>query len=136
MATAIVYKTIHGSTAKYAKWLGEAIKADIYDMDLAKISILKDYDTLIVMSGTYTGKMEWVDYLKKNWDIILGKEVIAVAVGAVAMNHIWSKINYFFIPGKIKKKIKYFKIYGDPENGGNAKKENLNPIIKYLQSKN
>jgi hypothetical protein len=88
------------------------------------------------MSGTYAGRMEWVNYLKKNWDIIGGKEIIAISVGAVPINHLWSRINYFLIPGNIKRKIKYFKIYGDPEKGGNAKKECLNPIIKYLQSKN
>jgi flavorubredoxin len=41
METAIIYKTIYGSTAKYAKWLGESVKADIYDMTLAKTNILK-----------------------------------------------------------------------------------------------
>jgi hypothetical protein len=136
MATAIVYKTIYGSTAKYTKWLGESVKADIYDMGLAKTNILKDYDTIIVMSGTYAGRMEWVNYLKKNWDILGGKEIIAISVGAVPINHLWSRINYFLIPGNIKRKIKYFKIYSGPETEGNAKKECLNPIIKYLQSKN
>ena len=134
MSIAIVYKTIYGSTGKYAKWLSEAVKSDVFEMDDVKTGLLKNFDNIIVMSGTYGGKMQWVDFLKNNWEILKNKKLIAISVGVVPMNHWWSKINYFFVPKFIKDKIKYFKIYGKTKDSEiEINKNNLDLIIKYLK---
>ncbi|MDD4353285.1 MAG: flavodoxin domain-containing protein [Candidatus Nanoarchaeia archaeon] len=135
MSIAIVYKTIYGSTGKYAKWLSEAVKSDVFEMDDVKNDLLKNFDSIIVMSGTYGGKMSWVDFLKNNWEILKNKKLTAISVGAVPMNHWWSKINYFFVPKFIKDKIKYFKIYGKfKDKGKEIEKINLKEIIEYIKN--
>lgn len=131
---AIIYKTIYGSTEKYAKWLNEAVKSDVFEMDSINVNLLKDYDTLIVMSGTYAGQMPLTDFLKKNWILVKSKKLIVVALGAAPMNSWWSKVTYFFVPKFIKEKIKYFKIYGKfKDKGEDIKKSNLKEIIEYIK---
>jgi flavodoxin len=131
---AIIYKTIYGSTKKYAKWLNESVKSDVFEMDSINVDLLKDYKTIIVMSGTYGGKIPFVSFLKNNWNLVKNKKIIAVALGAAPMNHWWSRVTYFFVPSFIKKKINYFKIYGKfKDKGENIKKKNLDLIINYVK---
>ena len=44
MKTAIIYKTIYGSTRKYAEWLKTELKAPTYEID--KVSVTKIVDNL------------------------------------------------------------------------------------------
>jgi menaquinone-dependent protoporphyrinogen IX oxidase len=132
--TAIVYKTIYGSTGKYANWLKTSLKADLYEMDAVKIDELKGYKQIIVMSGTYAGQMPLTGFLKKNWDRLENKELVIVAVGAAPEDNWWSKLSYWLIPKKIRSKAKYFKLYGRfKDQGPQVKRENLQRVIDYLK---
>lgn len=134
MKQAIIYKTINGSTRKYAEWLSQDLKIKTFEMDSFKD--FDKYDSLIVMSGTYAGRMPLTDFLKKNWKLLESKELIIVAVGAVPASNWWSRISYIMIPGKIRKHIKYFKIYGKAgEESPEIKKENLKPVLDYIKRK-
>lgn len=131
---AIIYKTVYGSTEKYARWLNEAVKSDVFEMDSMNVNLLKSYDALVVMSGTYAGKMPLTGFLKKNWELVKNKKIIMVAVGAAPQDNWWSKVTYFFVPGFIKNKVKYFKIYGKfKDKGEDVKKNNLKEIIEYIK---
>ncbi|MFA5406630.1 MAG: flavodoxin domain-containing protein [Candidatus Nanoarchaeia archaeon] len=131
MKTIIAYKTRCGSTKEYAQLLSKALKCKAFEMDSIKDL---NCDRLIVMSGVYAGQMPLVSFVKSNWKKIKGKELIMIAVGLVDEHHWWSKISYFFIPHKIKKQAKYFKIIGrDPDNKEPVKKENLKRVIDYLK---
>jgi len=135
--TAVVYKTVYGSTGKYANWLKNSLKAVLFEIDKVKVDQLKPYKRLIVMSGTYAARMPLTGFLKKNWDAIKDKDIIIVAVGAAPEDNLWSKISYWLIPGKVKKGIKkYFKIYGQMPNSAapEIKKENLKRVIDYLKN--
>jgi hypothetical protein len=87
------------------------------------------------MSGVYAGRMECIDFIKKNYDMLKGKRLAAVAVGLLDENNLWSRINYFFIPSKIKSNIKYFKILGAYKGKSFVKKPNLGKILDYIKSK-
>lgn len=134
MVSVIVYKTIYGSTKKYAEWLKKELKCSSFEMDSVKIDSLKNFNTIIVMSGTYAAKMPLTGFLKNNWKFLKDKKLVAVAVGAAPENNWWSRVSYFLIPGFIKKKIKYFKLPGPYKNQGEKpKKENLKRVVDCLK---
>jgi flavodoxin len=131
---AIVYKTVYGSTGKYAKWINEAVNSDVFEMDSMNPDLLKNYNTILAMSGTYGGRMPLIGFLKNNWGSVKNKKLIIIAVGAAPQDNWWSRISYFFVPNHIKDKAKYFKIYGKfKDRGEDIKKENLKEIIDYLK---
>ena len=134
MKTAIVYQTKLGATQKYASWLQEATKAELFRMDKLSGQKLQDFDRVVVMSGTYAGGMPLTGYLKQNWQYLENKKVVAVAVGAVGSEKLWSKLSYIRIPRKIRAKIQYFKIRGRAEQEPESlvKRENLKEIIGKL----
>jgi len=133
MKTVILYKTKKGSTEEYAKILGKEFSFNVFEFD--KFKDFNKYEKFIIMSGVYAGKIPLVSFLKKNWRKIKNKKITAIVVGMVDKEHIWSKINYFFIPFWIKNKIKYFKIMGrNPESKEKVDKKNLNTIMKYLST--
>ena len=51
----VVYKSKYGSTEKYAHWIAEDVKADIFKADNVKLDILLDYDTIVYCGGLYAG---------------------------------------------------------------------------------
>ncbi len=134
--TAIVYKTIHGSTKKYALWLSKDLKCKVFEMDSVKPADLKRFSEFIVMSGTYGSRMPLTGFLKKNWDLLKDKKITIVAVGVASEDNLWSKLSYIMIPRKIRKKSKYFKIQGVYKGkGGPVRKSNLKRVIDYLKKK-
>lgn len=136
MKTLIIYKSYLGTTKKYAEWLVEETKGDIFQMKEKKKIDWNLYDKVVIMSGTYAGWMPLARFLKKNWDKIVNKKTVVIAVGAAPEDDPWSQKTYLKIPGTIRQKIKYFKIFGsmpkDEKSVGQVKKENLNRIIKEL----
>jgi menaquinone-dependent protoporphyrinogen IX oxidase len=133
--TAIVYKTIYGSTKKYADWLGKDMKYKVFEMDKVKPKDLKPYSHLIVMSGTYAARMPLTKFLKSNWDSIKDKRITIVSVGMAPEDSFLTKVSKLFIPGKIKKKTKFMKIKGRmPDKGEPVKKSELKRVKDYLKS--
>ena len=63
---ALIYKSKYGSTKKYANWLKEKLKCDIYEGNKVKIKELLKYDTIIYGGGIYMGKLNGFDLIKKN----------------------------------------------------------------------
>jgi menaquinone-dependent protoporphyrinogen IX oxidase len=144
MKILICYKTKGGATEKYAKWMAEALKADIKTYaELGRRFDFSAYDTVIVSSGTYMGLMPLNRFLKRNWKRLVDNKVVAVAVGAAPAEDNWSTWSYNRIPHKIREKIQYFKIMGeDPEGArklqgskyvSKVKKENIKEILAYLK---
>ena len=134
MTTVIIYKTKYGSTKEYAEILSKELKCKAIEMDSVKK--LSPYSRVIVMSGTYAGRMPLTGFLKSSWSSLKDKEVIAIAIGLVSKDHLWSKITYWFIPFWIRNKINYFKIMGrDPESKKPVSKANLKQVIDYLNKK-
>jgi len=136
MKTAIIYKTVLGTTRQYAEWLKEEIEADLFDFDEADKEKLKDYDVVVVGSGTYATKMPLVGYLKKVWDIIKNRHVVILAVGAAPADDEITKQAYQTIPEEIREKAKYFKLQGKiwKKFKSEVRKENLDPVVGYLKT--
>ena len=136
MRTAVIYKSFLGTTKKYTKWLSEEINADLFKFGQIKRDQFDNYDILIISSGTYASWMPLTGYLKRIWQYIKNKKVVVAAVGAAPEDDEWSKKSYEKIPIAIRSKIKYFKIPGKlgKQTDKDIKKENLEPIIKYIRS--
>jgi menaquinone-dependent protoporphyrinogen IX oxidase len=79
---AVLYKSKYGSTEKYARWIAEDAKADIFKVDEIKIDKLKDYDTIVYCGGLYAGGMLGFSFIKKNYNNFRDKKLIVAAVGA------------------------------------------------------
>jgi menaquinone-dependent protoporphyrinogen IX oxidase len=79
---AVLYKSKYGSTEKYARWIAEDAKADIFKVDEIKIEKLKDYDTIVYCGGLYAGGMLGFSFIKKNYYKFRDKKLIVAAVGA------------------------------------------------------
>jgi len=131
----IYYKSIFGSTKKYANWLNQSVESNLHKFrDINKNNIDKS-QIVVVMSGTYAGQMPLINFLKNNWDIFKDKIVIVVAVGAIPAEDDQNKASYDLIPDEIKDKIQFFKLPGKllNPNKDSVKKENLLPIIKIIK---
>lgn len=134
MKTAIIYKSYLGATKQYAEWLSQEAGADLHTFNSVSPEELKNYDTIVVASGTYASFMPLNRFLKKNWPSIENKKVIVVAVGMVPADDPGSKISYERIPAPIREKITYIKIPGKfgQKTESNIKKENLQPVLEAI----
>ncbi len=79
---AVVYRSKYGSTEKYASWIAEDVKADIFKANNVKIDTLMGYDTIVFCGGLYAGGLLGFSLIKKNFSSLSGKRMIVVAVGA------------------------------------------------------
>jgi menaquinone-dependent protoporphyrinogen IX oxidase len=137
MKTAVVYKSILGTTKKYANWLAEDTKVDVFTFSKAKDKILKKYDQFIVASGTYAAKMPLTGFLIKKWPILKDKKVIVLSVGISPPEEEYTKITINKIPENIRKSVKIFRLPGamlgkTPPETGEVKKSNLKKIITLI----
>lgn len=136
MRIAIIYRSILGSTKKYAKWLQEETKGDLLTFKEAHAATLADYDVIVVASGTYAAQMPCLGFLKEHWNVLKDKKVIAIAVGMAPADDPQSKISYDLIPDEIKKGITYFKLPGKLFKAGAAgkpSKEKLAPVLAKIR---
>jgi len=78
----VVYKSNYGTTEKYARWIAEETKADLYQKGQIKIGKLLEYDVIVYCGGLYAGGMLGFSFIKKNYEMLKHKKLIVVAVGA------------------------------------------------------
>jgi flavodoxin len=135
MKTAIVYRSLRGTTKRYAEWLHESIDSDIYNINRISPETLNAYETLILCSCVYMGTIAVVGFVKKNWELLDRKEVILVAVGSVSTEKVTTQEDLGKLPREISNRIKYWKIPGAFTGKGsrNIKQENIQPVIDYMK---
>ncbi len=80
--TAVVLKSNYGTTEKYARWIAEDTKADLFESGQVKLEVLLSYDTIVYCGGLYAGGMLGFRFIKKNYEKLKQKRLIVVAVGA------------------------------------------------------
>jgi menaquinone-dependent protoporphyrinogen IX oxidase len=136
MKTAIIYRSVLGSTKKYAEWLHESIESsDLYKAGRIGDQKLAEYDVVMICSGTYIGWISLRGYLKKKWPILQEKKVVLLVVGMAPPEDAESMAAYEKIPKNIRQEIQYFKVPGTigAKNRDAVKKENLQPVLDYIQ---
>ena len=80
--TVVVYQSHYGTTEKYAQWIAEDSKADLFKVSDITTETLLTYDTIVYCGGLYAGGILGFPIIKKNFSRLTNKNIIAVAVGA------------------------------------------------------
>ncbi len=78
----VAYKSKSGFTKKYANWIAEELFADVYEASKVTPELLKKYDTLIYGGGLYASSINGLGIVKRNMDILDGKNIVVFATGA------------------------------------------------------
>lgn len=78
---AVIYKSKYGSTKKYAQWISEELKADLFERSDIKEEDINKYKTIIFGGGLYASGIIGIDIIKKNFEKIKSKNIIVFTVG-------------------------------------------------------
>lgn len=78
---AIVYKSKYGSTKRYAQWIAEEVKADLFECSEIETKKLMEYNTIIYGGGLYASGITGISTITKNFEIIKDKKIIVFTVG-------------------------------------------------------
>ena len=76
-----MYFTQYGSTKKYAEWIAEELKGDVFDIRSIKQSQLYDYDIIILGGGLYAGNIKGLHLLAENYEKLKDKKLIIFTCG-------------------------------------------------------
>jgi menaquinone-dependent protoporphyrinogen IX oxidase len=82
MKSIVIYKSISGFTQKYAQWIAQDLKADLFTSKELKGKSLIDYDTIIFGGSLHAVGINGIDALKSQLTSLKNKKVIVFAVGA------------------------------------------------------
>jgi menaquinone-dependent protoporphyrinogen IX oxidase len=83
--TVVIYKSKHGSTEKYARWIGEELNCPVVAArDFSKKDFDK-YDNIIFGGCVHGGGIEGFDLIRKNMRLLRDKKIVTFAVGLNVM---------------------------------------------------
>lgn len=119
----VIYKSKYGSSKKYAQWIAEEVKGDLFDASEIKVEMLKEYDTIVYGGGLYASGISGISLITKNFDIIKDKKIIVYTVGLASTDkkEVFAPIIEKNFPKEIIDNIKFFHFRG----GIDYKKLNL-----------
>jgi menaquinone-dependent protoporphyrinogen IX oxidase len=124
--TMVMYYSKYGSTKTYAEWIASELNGDIYSIKDVNKNIPENYDTIILGSGLYAGKIEGINLIKDNYEALKNKRLVLFTCGLADCGkteniHAINKRLEEVIPPNIKENIKIFYLRG----GINYKNLNL-----------
>lgn len=82
LRTVVIYKSISGFTEKYASWIAEELKADLYDTRRISAAKLFEYDLIIFGGSLHAVGINGVKIIKENLPRLSDKKIVIFAVGA------------------------------------------------------
>jgi len=112
----IIYKGKYGATKQYAEWLSEDTSFPCVSVESLNTSGIKDFDTIIIGTSVYIGKLQISKWLRQNWNSIKDKKVFLFLVAGTPPDQteklngyiregipkeIANKIDVSFLPGKL-----------------------------------
>jgi menaquinone-dependent protoporphyrinogen IX oxidase len=112
-----MYYSKYGTTKKYAEWLASELGGDVYGIKNVTYDILKNYDTVILGSALYAGKISGINILLENYETLKDKKLVLFTCGVADYSKI-ENINAVNkrleneIPENIRKSIKVFYLRG------------------------
>ena len=78
---AVIYESKYGSTKKYAQWIAEESKADLFEHSEIEAKKLMEYNTVVYGGGLYAGGIAGISIITKNFKILKEKKIIVFTVG-------------------------------------------------------
>ncbi|WP_035292230.1 flavodoxin domain-containing protein [Clostridium sp. KNHs214] len=111
---AVIYKSKYGSTKKYAQWIADEVKGNLFDASEIKVEMLKEYDTIVYGGGLYASGISGISLITKNFDIIKDKKIIVYTVGLASTDkkEVFAPIIEKNFPKEIINNIKFFHFRG------------------------
>lgn len=111
--TVVIYRSISGFTKKYAEWIAEDLKADIFNSIEINNEKLSDYSVIIFGGSLHAVGINGIKIIKKNLHRLSDKKIIVFAVGAsLPRKEVLDEVkNNNFSPGE-QKKIKFYYLRG------------------------
>lgn len=111
---AVIYKSKYGSTKKYAQWITDEVKGNLFDASEIKVEMLKEYDTIVYGGGLYASGISGISLITKNFDIIKDKKIIVYTVGLASTDkkEVFAPIIEKNFPKEIIDNIKFFHFRG------------------------
>jgi flavodoxin len=82
MKTVVIYKTTSGFTKRYAEWISEELKADIFPHSQMTLDRMLGYDTIIYGGSLHAAGVSGVDLIRKNLRDLSGKKLLVFTTGA------------------------------------------------------
>ena len=113
----VVYFSNYGSTKKYAEWIAAELNGDIYSIENFNQNSLVNYDTIIIGSGLYAGKIEGIKLIVSNYETLKNKKLVLFTCGLADysktenINSINKRLEEI-IPLNIREAIKVFYLRG------------------------
>ena len=80
--TVVIYKSKHGSTKKYAEWIGEELECPVFSADDFSKKELEDYENIIFGGCVQAGGIMGFDLIKKNMRRLAREEAGDIRGGA------------------------------------------------------
>ena len=111
MKTVVVYKSLSGFTRKYAEWISEKLKCDLFPQSEIKLKQLLSYDTIIYGGPLHAAGIAGYKLIRNNLEKLTDKKIIVFACGASpsdskVLNDITAKnfseseqISFFYLRG-------------------------------------
>ena len=107
----VIYKSVYGTSKKYAEWIAEALDAPIFDASIVKPDRLMDYEVVIYGGGLYAGGILGAKLVAKNpckslvvFTVGLANPETTDYSGILAMNfspELLEKVKVFHLQGGI-----------------------------------
>lgn len=113
----IMYFSKYGSTKAYAEWIASELNGDIYDLKNVNRHILQEYDTIVLGSGLYAGKVKGINLIVNNYESLKDKKLVLFTCGSddyskmEKINTVTTKLEKM-IPANIMENIKLFCLRG------------------------
>jgi menaquinone-dependent protoporphyrinogen IX oxidase len=116
MNAIIIYQGKYGATKQYATWLGEDLELPVQPARIINGDQLERYDTLLIGTSVYIGKLQVRKWLKRNFQFIRNKKIFFFQVAATPPEQIekrqaynlegipaelLSQCEFYFLPGRM-----------------------------------
>lgn len=82
MKTVVVYTSKTGFVKKYAEWIAEELKAELFEAGAIKPEKLASYDAIVYGGGLYVGGINGVKLITNNLHLLKGKRIAVFGTGA------------------------------------------------------
>ena len=109
----IAYQSKYGSTKQYAEWIQQDTAGDLVNVENGDKPDLARYDIVIIGGYVRIGNIVIAPFIKDQWSVMKGKEVILFTTSATPPRH--PKIQSIYeksLPEEIRKEMKYFPLPG------------------------
>lgn len=114
MKAIIIYKGKYGATKRYAIWLGKELDLPVKTAEKAGKEQLRDFDTVLIGSSVYIGKLLIRKWMKKHLVLLKDKKIFLFQVAGTPPAEIEKRqaYNTASLPGELVKKCENFYLHG------------------------